>query len=50
MNAELSGDIVIVKNGNTAKIHEKSHFGNQTEDGLQLTIIEALYLIEKGKL
>jgi len=50
MNAELSGDIVIVKNGNTAKIHEKSHFGNQTEDGLQLTIIEALYLMEKGKL
>ncbi len=50
MNAELSGDIVLVKSGNTAKIHEKSHFGNQTEDGLQLSIIEALYLVEKDKL
>jgi tRNA-intron endonuclease, archaea type len=50
MNAELAGDIVIVRNGNTAKIHEKSHYGNQTEDGLQLSIIEALYLMEKGKL
>lgn len=50
MNAELSGDIVIVRNGNTAKIHEKSHYGNQTEDGLQLSIIEALYLMEKGKI
>ena len=48
MNAELAGDIVIVRNGNTAKIHEKSHYGNQTEDGLQLSIIEALYLMEKG--
>ena len=50
MNAELSGDIVIVKNGNTAKIHEKSHFGNLSEDGLQLSFVEALYLMEKGKL
>jgi tRNA-intron endonuclease, archaea type len=50
MNAELSGDIIIVKSGNTAKIHEKSHFGNPSEDGLQLSFVEALYLMEKGKL
>ncbi len=50
MNSELSGDLVIVRDGNTAKIHEKSHYGNMTEDGLQLTLIEALFLIEKGKL
>jgi len=50
MNAELSGDIIIVKTGNTAKIHEKSHFGNPSEDGLQLSYVEALYLMEKGKL
>ena len=50
MISELSGDLVIVRDGNVAKIHEKSHYGNMTEDGLQLSIIEATYLLEKGKL
>ena len=50
MNSELSGNLVIIKEGNIAKIHEKSYYGNMTEDGLQLSIIEALYLMEKGKL
>jgi len=50
MNSELSGDLVIVREGNIAKIHEKSHYGNMTEDGLELSLIEALYLLEKGKL
>ena len=50
MNSELSGDLVIVRDGNIANIHEKSHYGNMTEDGLQLSLIEALYLMEKGKL
>jgi tRNA-intron endonuclease len=50
MNSELSGDLVIVREGNIAKIHEKSHYGNVTEDGLELSLIEALYLMEKGKL
>lgn len=50
MISELSGDLVIVKEGNTSKIHEKSYYGVMTEEGLQLNIIEALYLKEKGKL
>ncbi len=50
MISELSGDLVIVKEGNTAKLYERSHYGTLTNDGLQLTIIEALYLMEKGKL
>ena len=50
MNSELSGDLVIVSEGNIAKINEKSHYGNMTEDGLELSLIEALYLLEKGKL
>ena len=50
MNSELSGDTVIIREGNIAKIHEKSHYGNMTEDGLELSLIEALYLMEKGKL
>jgi tRNA-intron endonuclease, archaea type len=32
MNSELSGDQVIVRDGNIAKIHEKSHYGNMTEE------------------
>lgn len=50
MISELSGDLVLIKEGNSAKIHEKSHFGVMTDEGLQLNIIEALYLKEKGKL
>ncbi len=50
MISELSGDLVIVKEGNTAKLYERSHYGTITNDGLQLSIIEALYLMEKGKL
>ena len=50
MNSELLGDLIIVRDGNIANIHEKSHYGNMTEDGLQLSLIEALYLMEKGKL
>ena len=50
MNSELSGYLVIIREGNIAKIHEKSHYGNMTEDGLELSLIEALYLMEKGKL
>jgi tRNA-intron endonuclease len=50
MNSELLGDLIIVREGNIAKIHEKSHYGNMTEDGLELSLIEALYLLEKGKL
>lgn len=50
MNSELSGNIVIIKDKKGAKLHEKSHYGNMTEEGLQLALIEALYLAEKEKI
>lgn len=50
MDSELSGDIVIVKDKKGTKLHEKSHYGNMTEEGLQLSLIEALYLAEKEKI
>ncbi|MDI6724230.1 MAG: tRNA-intron lyase [Methanobacterium sp.] len=50
MNSELSGNLVIIKDKKGIKLHEKSHYGNMSEEGLQITLIEALYLAEKGKL
>lgn len=50
MNSELSGNLVIIKDKKGIKLHEKSHYGNMGEEGLQITLIEALYLAEKGKL
>ncbi len=50
MNSELSGNLVIIKDKKGIKLHEKSHYGNMGEEGLQITLIEALYLAQKGKL
>lgn len=50
MNSELSGDLVIVKSDKSANLHHKSHYGNLTDEGLQLSLIEALYLMEKDKI
>jgi tRNA-intron endonuclease len=50
MNSELSGNLVIVKAKKAVKLHEKSHYGNRVPEGLQLSLIEALYLVEKEKI
>ena len=50
MNSELSGNLIIVKDKKAAKLHEKSHYGNMVPEGLQLSLIEALYLVEKEKI
>lgn len=50
MNGELSEDLVIIKGSTGGKIYDKSHYGNLTEEGLQLSLIEALLLMEKEKL
>lgn len=50
MNSELSGNLVIVKDKKAVKLHEKSHYGNMVLEGLQLSLIEALYLVEKEKI
>ena len=50
MNSELSGNLVIVRDKKGIKLHEKSHYGNIIQEGLQLSLIEALYLAEKEKI
>ncbi len=50
MDSEISGNIVIIKDKKGTKLHEKSHYGNMSEEGLQLSLIEALYLAEKEKI
>ena len=50
MNGELSEDLVIIRGSTGGKIYDKSHYGNLTEEGLQLSLIEALLLMEKEKL
>ncbi len=50
MDSEISGNVVIIKDKKGTKLHEKSHYGNMTEEGLQLSLIEAVYLAEKEKI
>ncbi len=50
MNSKLFGDLVIIKDDKSEKLHNKSHYGNLTAEGLQISLIEALYLVEKDKI
>lgn len=50
MNSELSEDMIIIKDDKSLNLHSKSHYGNLTDEGLQLSLIEALYLMEKDKI
>ncbi|NYB52496.1 MAG: tRNA-intron lyase [Methanobacteriaceae archaeon] len=50
MDAELKGELVIIKNKKAVALNEKSHFGKFNQDELQISIMEALYLQEKGKI
>jgi tRNA-intron endonuclease, archaea type len=50
MDAELIGELVIVKDKKAVALSEKSHYGKFNQDELQLSLMEALYLQEKGKI
>ena len=50
MNSELINDLVIIKDDKALNLHSKSFYGNLTDEGLQLSLIEALYLLEKEKI
>lgn len=50
MKGELINDLVIIKDDKALNLHSKSYYGNLNEDGLQLSLIEALYLLEKEKI
>ncbi|MCC7551014.1 MAG: tRNA-intron lyase [Methanobacterium sp.] len=50
MNAELKGELVIIKDKKAVALHEKSHYGKFNQEELQLSIMEAFFLQEKGKI
>jgi tRNA-intron endonuclease, archaea type len=50
MDSELLGNLIIVKDEKGTKLHHKSHYGKLIEEGLQLSLIEALFLMEKEKI
>lgn len=50
MYSELSNDLVTVNSPQGEKLNQKSHYGRLVKDKLELSLIEALYLQEKGKL
>ncbi|MGB9937966.1 MAG: tRNA-intron lyase [Methanobacterium sp.] len=50
MDSELRGNLVIITDKKGIKLHEKSHYGNLIAEGLQISLIEALYLAEKERI
>jgi tRNA-intron endonuclease len=50
LNSELINHLVIIKDDKALNLHSKSFYGNLTEEGLQLSLVEALYLLEKEKI
>jgi len=50
MDAELRGELVTIKDKKAVALHEKSHYGKFNQDELQLSLMEALFLQEKGKI
>ena len=54
MRGNLSNDIVSIKIEEGSKrpiaLHEKSKFGKIEADSLNISLIEACYLLEKGRL
>lgn len=50
MDAELVGELVIIKDKKAVALNEKSHYGKFNQDELQISLMEAHYLQEKGKI
>lgn len=50
MRSELFNDIVTIYEPNSVKINQKSHFGNLIDNRIELSLIEAAFLLEKGKI
>jgi tRNA-intron endonuclease, archaea type len=50
MDAEISDELVIIKDSNAATLNNKSHYGKMDQDELQLSFLEALLLLEKEKI
>lgn len=50
MYSILLNDRVIVKDENAHNLHNKRYYGNLTDSGLELSFIEALFLLTKNKI
>lgn len=50
MYSILLNDRVIVKDENTHNLYNKRYYGNLTDSGLELSFIEALFLLTKNKI
>jgi tRNA-intron endonuclease len=51
VEGQLGDEVVTIKASSIARrLHGKSHYGKMYEDRLQLSLIEAAYLMERGKL
>lgn len=50
MRSEFSENMVTVRDPKAITLNEKSHYGTLTDDGLQLSLIEAFFLMEKDKI
>lgn len=50
MYSIVSNDRIIVKHEHAHNLYNKRYYGNLTESGLELSFIEALFLLEKGKI
>lgn len=50
MYSVLTEDRVIVKHEHAHNLYNKRYYGNLTDSGLELSFIEALYLLEKDKI
>ena len=50
MYSILLNDRVIVKDENAHNLYNKRYYGNLTDSGLELSFIEALFLLTKNKI
>jgi tRNA-intron endonuclease len=50
LKSTLENDLIIIKDEKGMNLHSKSYYGNLTTEGLQLSLIEGLYLLEKEKI
>ncbi|MFH1801680.1 MAG: tRNA-intron lyase [archaeon] len=48
--AYLSGKIIASNDSKAHALHNKSHFGEKTDDKIQYTLSEAFFLVEKDKM
>jgi len=50
INAYVIGEIISSADSDAFSLYEKSHFGEPKDDKVQYSLVEALFLLEKGKI